>query len=94
MDDQRQRRSRAEWGDDSSYLLYVAVYSARKWGAIERKAKTFGWVLTQDGDDEGCFRLPLPDEAQSDFLRSLLGLRRRRQTRSDKIVNNEGVSAH
>jgi hypothetical protein len=60
-------------------LLYVVTYSARKWGAIKRKAKTFGWEITQDGDDEGCFRLSLPDGAQSDYLRALLGLRRRRQ---------------
>jgi hypothetical protein len=43
------------------------------------KAKAFGWELTQDGDDEGCFRLGLPNEHQSEFLRALLGLRRRRR---------------
>ena len=65
--------------DRSFYLLYIVTYSARKWGAIKRKAKAFGWELTQDGDDEGCFHLNLPNEAQSNYLRGLLGLRRRRR---------------
>lgn len=81
------------WGSQSSYLLYVVTYSARKWGAIKRKAQALGWQLMQDGDDEGCFRLSLPDEAQSRLLRELLGLRRKRQPSSAEIVNNEGVSA-
>jgi hypothetical protein len=81
------------WSDMSSYLLFVTTYSARKWGAIKRKAKGFGWELTQDGDDEGCFRLGLPDKAQSEFLRELLGLRRKRQPSSAEIINNEGISA-
>lgn len=67
------------WSDLSSYLLFVTTYSPRKWGAIKRKAKAFGWELTQDGDDEGCFRLGLPNEHQSEYLRALLGLRRRRR---------------
>jgi hypothetical protein len=71
--------SRRQVFDDQSYLLYVVAYSARKWGAIKRKAKALGWELTQDGDDEGCLRLGLPDGTQSDYLRALLGLRRRRQ---------------
>lgn len=81
------------WGDQSSYVLFVSAYSSRKWGAIKRKAKSFGWEITQDGDDEGCFRLGLPNVAQSDLLRKLLGLRRKRQATSTEIVNNEGVSA-
>jgi hypothetical protein len=66
-------------GYQSSYLLYVVAHSNRKWSAIKRKAKAFGWELTQDGDDEGCFRLGIPDGTQSDYLRALLGLRRRRR---------------
>jgi hypothetical protein len=67
------------WGDLSTYALYIATYSPRKWGAIKRKAKAFGWSLANDGDDEGRFRLGLPDGAQSDYLRALLGLRKRRR---------------
>lgn len=81
------------WGDSLSYLLYLTAYSRRKWGAIKRKAKALAWEITQDGDDEGCFRLALPDEHQSKLLRELLGLRRKRQPTSAKIINNEGVSA-
>jgi hypothetical protein len=81
------------WDDQSTYLLYVIAYSGRKWGAIKRKAKSLGWQMTQDGDEEGCFRLALPDEVESDFLRSLLGLRRRRHAASDAKANNEGVLA-
>jgi hypothetical protein len=79
------------WGDLSSYLIYVAAYSARRWGAIKRKAKALGWEVTQDGDDEGCFRFGVPNEAEAVYLRGLLGLRRHR--RSDQTIANEGVSA-
>jgi hypothetical protein len=65
------------WGDQSTYLLYVTAHSARKWGAIKRKAKSFAWEVTQDGDEEGCLRVGLPNKTQSGFVRSLLGLRRR-----------------
>lgn len=81
------------WGDQSSYLLYVSAYSARKWSAIKRKAEGFGWEITQDGDEEGCIHAGLPNEAQSDFLRSLLGLRRRRHPPSAQTINNEAVPA-
>jgi hypothetical protein len=76
------------------YVLYVVAYSPRMWGAIKRKAKAFSWRVPQDGDSEGCFDIPLPDEAQAKFVRELLGLRRGRKEQStfSKIVNNEGVS--
>jgi hypothetical protein len=67
------------WGDRSSYVLYASAYSARKWSAIKCKAKAFGWAVTQDGDNEGCIRVSLPNFTQSKFLRHLLGLRRKRQ---------------
>jgi hypothetical protein len=78
---------------DDRYLLYVATSSSRKWGAIKRKAKAFGWTVTQDGDDEGCIQLGLPDEKQARFLRSLLGMRKR-QARWDIMANKTGVSLH
>ena len=77
--------------DDQSYLLYVVTYSTRKWGAIKRKAKALGCEVTQDGDDEGCICLGLPNKELAKFLRSLLGLRRR-QARSDGAPINEGGS--
>jgi hypothetical protein len=75
-----------------AYLLYIMAPSSRKWGAIKRKAVALGWEVTQDGDDEGCFRLPLPNPDQAKFLRSLLGLRKRRRE-SDEMINSKGVSA-
>jgi hypothetical protein len=81
------------WGDQSSYVLFVSAHSARKWGAIKRKAKSFGCEITQDGDAEGCIRVGPPNQAQSNVLRSLLGLRRRRQVRSREIDNSDGVLA-
>jgi len=83
------------WGDPASYLLYLIAYSSRIWGAIKRKARTFDWQLTQDGEREGCFRLGLPDQTQSNYLRHLLGLRRRRkgQPSFTEILDKEGVSA-
>jgi hypothetical protein len=72
------KRGQVQTFDEQSYLLYVSSYSSRKWSALKRKAKSLGWEITQDGDDEGCFRLGLPDESQAIFLREILGLRKRR----------------
>jgi hypothetical protein len=91
---QGQRAYLQSWGDLSSYLLCVAAHSVRQWSSIKRRAKAFGWELTQDGDAEGCFRISLPNEVQAEYLRPLLGLRRRRKPRSHEIVNNKGVSVH
>jgi hypothetical protein len=81
------------WADQSSYLLYVSAYSARKWSAIKRKAEAFGWEVTQDGDAEGCLRVGLPNSTQSEFLRRLLRLRRKRSRPSPVNVNKKGVLA-
>jgi hypothetical protein len=81
-------------GDLSSYQMYVDAYSSRKWGVIKRKAKAFGWEITQDGDDEGCFRFGVPTNAdEATYLRTVLGLRRRRLPKSDGSVTYKGVSA-
>jgi hypothetical protein len=66
------------WGDADTYLLYLVAYSSRIWGAIKRNAQAIGWELTQDGDSEGCFKIGLPVEQQSKYLRQLIGLRRSR----------------
>jgi hypothetical protein len=76
---------------DQCYVLYVAAYSPRKWGAIKRTAKSFGWEISQDGDDEGCILLQPPNAIQAKFLRRLLGLRKL-GVRSIKNSHNEGVS--
>jgi hypothetical protein len=60
------------------YLLYVAPgESRRRWTGIKAR---FGFsTITQDGDDEGCFKLDrLPTEAEGQLIRAFLGIRRRR----------------
>lgn len=59
------------------FYLYCAPGSARAWGFV-KKALSFCKV-TQDGDDEGFFRLtrlPTPEEAE--IIRTKLGIRKRR----------------
>ncbi|MGH9622307.1 MAG: hypothetical protein ACRD45_21695 [Bryobacteraceae bacterium] len=84
--------SRLQTFNKSDFLLYVSASSSRKWGAIKRKAKALGLELTQDGDNEGCFRLTIPNPEQAKFLRRVLGLRKRKQP-SVELGNKWGVSA-
>ena len=77
------------WGDGKTWLLFVACHSARAWTAA--KARLAFCEVTQDGDDEGCFRLhalPLPDQAAA--IRTALGIRKRRI--NDPLVT-EGLRA-
>lgn len=78
-------------GDDT-YVVFVCTYSSRKWGAIKRAARSFGWHVAQDGDDEGTLLLHLPDSEKAvGYLRSLLGLRKGRGPENSALKN--GVSA-
>src|SRR4051812_37718133 len=63
-----------------TFWLYVEASSERKWKAIKRKCIAQGWEIAQDGDDEGAVLLKLPNTKEADYLRSLLGLRKRRGT--------------
>lgn len=64
------------WGDDRSWLLYVASGSPRKW--TEDKKRLSFCRVTQDGDDEGCLRLfALPTATEAAAIRRVLGIRRR-----------------
>jgi hypothetical protein len=77
------------WGDGKTWLLFVACHSARAWTAA--KARLSFCELTQDGDDEGTFRLhtlPTPDQAAA--IRTALGIRKRRI--NDPLVT-EGLRA-
>ena len=66
------------WDDDGGgYLLYCSPGSVRLWS--EAKKDLAFCELTQDGDDEGCFRLHgLPTPAQAAVIRRRLGFRKRR----------------
>ncbi len=65
------------WGDGASYLLYVAGRSARHWGSIKQK---LGFCeVTQDGDEEGCFKLGrVLTLEQAQMVREALGIRQTR----------------
>jgi hypothetical protein len=39
-------------------------------GRYQAQGKNLGWEITQNGDDEGCIRLGLPNEHQSEYLRA------------------------
>lgn len=65
------------WGDGKTWLVYVVGRSTRHWTAIKRRLAFM--TVTQDGDDEGCFRLEaLPTPGQSVLIRDALMLRKRR----------------
>lgn len=65
------------WGDGSSYCVQVRSRSKRHWTATKNRL-TF-CTLTQDGEEEGVFRLTaLPTEEQARALRTALGLYERR----------------
>src|SRR5262245_45379278 len=63
-------------GPSGAWLIYCAPGSARKWNNL--KSRLSFRMVTQDGDDEGCFRLlELPTPEQAIQIRRALGLRKR-----------------
>ena len=61
----------------NTFYLYCAPGTVRAWGAA-KKLLHFCEV-TQDGDDEGCFRLPVsPSTVEAGKIRQVAGLRLRR----------------
>ena len=65
------------WGDGHTRLVYVVGRSARHWTAIKRRLDFM--TVTQDGDEEGCFRLlELPSPREAALIRDALSLRKRR----------------
>jgi hypothetical protein len=62
------------WGDGKSYLLYVVCRSGQHW-TYTKKRLAFAEV-TQDGDEEGCFRMRrLPTEDEARVIRDTTGIR-------------------
>jgi len=71
------RGSLQTWGDGKTWLVYVIGRSARHWTAI--KGRLTFMTVTQDGDEEGCFRLlELPSPREAALIRDALLLRKRR----------------
>jgi hypothetical protein len=65
------------WGDGSTWLIYVRCRSRRAWSAV--KALLSFCEVTQDGDDEGCLRLRgLPTHDQATAIRKALDMRKRK----------------
>jgi hypothetical protein len=64
------------WGEDLSFQIFLQCSSKRQWSSAKRQLSFL--ESTQDGDDEGCFRLTeLPNAEQAKTLRKQLGLRKR-----------------
>ena len=62
--------------------------SPRRWGNI--KAQLCFAVLTQEGDDEGIYRLErLPSEAEAGVIRDCLGIRRKRKVTAETLQRLE-----
>lgn len=65
------------WGDGKTWVVYVVGRSTRHWTMIKRRLSFM--TVTQDGDEEGCFRLfALPTPEQANLIRDALLLRKRR----------------
>jgi hypothetical protein len=66
------------WGDGKTWAVYVRCFSGKHW-AYTKKRMSFCEV-TQDGDDEGSFRLhQLPTSEQAEVVRDVVGIRQRRE---------------
>lgn len=67
------------WGDGKSWQLVVAPEEIiTKWQWTSFKKRLSFCELTQDGDEEGCFRLHrLPTSAETEVIRDIIGIRKR-----------------
>jgi hypothetical protein len=64
------------WGDGKTWAVYAHCSSGKQW-AYSKKRMSFCKV-TQDGDDEGVFRLhQLPTPEQAEVIRDVVGIRKR-----------------
>ena len=82
------------WGNGVSYLIHVVCRSTRHWTATKKSLSYC--ELTQDGDDEGCFRLRrLPTARERAIIRKAIGVHQRRPTPPNAFSSSsakEGVS--
>jgi hypothetical protein len=67
------------WGDGKSWQLVVAPeeeISALQWTWFKKRLHFC--EVTQDGDEDGCFRLSrLPTAAEAEVIRDIIGIRKR-----------------
>jgi len=65
------------WCDGKTWVAYVIGRSTRHWTAIKQRLAFM--TITQDGDEEGCFRLfALPTAEEALLIRDAILLRKRR----------------
>lgn len=79
------------WGDGNTWCVVVGAPTARAWGFV-KKSLDFA-QSTQDGDNEGVFRLRhLPNPAQARPLRRALGIRKKVDlgTGSREVLSRNG----
>jgi hypothetical protein len=63
------------WGDGRSFVAYVRCRSRQHWSFSRRRLAFL--TVAQDGDAEGCLRLPrLPTRDEAVVIRDVMGLRK------------------
>jgi hypothetical protein len=74
------------WGDGKAWLVYAEQRSSPlAWTWAKKRMSAFA-VVTQDGDDEGVFRLDaLPTPEQAETLRDIIGFRRRTEYSPEEL---------
>jgi hypothetical protein len=81
------------WGDGKSWQLVVMPeqeISVRQWTA-HKKRLPFA-ELTQEGDEEGCFRLHrLPTAAEAETIRDIIGIRKRVDYSPEELARRQEV---
>ena len=65
------------WADDTlAWVLYIACDSPRAWTLTKKKLRFL--PVTQDGDQEGCFKIEgIPNPEHAKIIREALGLRKK-----------------
>ena len=64
------------WGDGTTFVAYVRCRSPQHWTFTRRRLAFL--TVPQDGEAEGCLRLPrLPTRDEAVVIRDVLGLRKR-----------------
>jgi hypothetical protein len=80
------------WGDGRSWVLFVACRSALHWTYTKRRLSFC--TVTQDCDDEGCLRLgQLPTPEQAEFIRDILGVRKRMEFDPEQLEHRRTLMA-
>jgi hypothetical protein len=78
------------YADGSEFLLGVQCQSPRAWTFAKRQLAFCR--VTQDGDDEGCLHLDhLPDIAEAQTIRTVLGIRKRRDMTPESLAKLASV---